>query len=132
MSAKQFAIDLDQWFKDEVEEKIVLVAQKIGMEVLRRVVMKSPVDTGRFRGNWSVAIGSPDGSVKETSDKPGQATITAGSAVITGLSEAQAIYITNNLPYALRIENGWSERQAPAGVVAVTIAEIEAFFARIE
>lgn len=131
MSAKQFAIELDKWFEDEVEEKIVLVAQKIGMEVLRRLIMKSPVNTGRFRGNWSVAIGSPDTSVKASVDKPGQATIAAGSAVINGLSEPQAIWLTNNLPYALRLENGWSQ-QAPAGIVAVTVTEIEAFFARVE
>ena len=131
MNARTFSLDLDKWFKDEVEDKIMLITQKIGIEILRRVVMKSPVKSGRFRGNWSVAIGSPDTSVKNTTDKPGQATIAAGTLVITGLSEVQAIYLTNNLPYALRLENGWSQ-QAPAGVVAVTIAEIEAFFARVE
>lgn len=131
MSAKEFRLGLDRWFKDEVEDRIVLAVQKIGMEALRRVVLKSPVDTGRFRGNWLVAIGSPaDGTVARI-DKTGGDTIRAGSAVITGLSEATAIYLTNNLPYAVALENGHSQ-QAPGGMVAVTMAELEAFFARVE
>ena len=125
-----FSRELDEWYDREVEQRILQLLRLIGMEVLRRLVLKSPVDTGRFRGNWSVAIGAADTSEKDTTDKSGQATIQAGTAVVSGLSKAQAIWLTNNLPYAERIENGWSQ-QAPAGVVAVTIAEIEAFFARV-
>lgn len=131
MSAKAFRLELDRWFKNEVEERIVLVAQKIGMEALRRVVLKSPVDTGRFRGNWLVAIGSPAGGTVARTDKSGGETIREGSSVITGLSEAQAIYLTNNLPYASALENGHS-KQAPGGMVAVTLAELEAFFGRVD
>ncbi|NBT33816.1 MAG: hypothetical protein EBT13_18445 [Rhodobacteraceae bacterium] len=37
------------------------------------------------------------------------------------------IYIQNNLPYANRLENGWSG-QAPQGMVALTVAEVSAAF----
>lgn len=131
MSAKEFRLGLDRWFKYEVEDRIVLAVQKIGMEALRRVVLKSPVDTGRFRGNWLVAIGIPATGTADRVDKGGKATIAAGKAVIEGLTSAQAIYICNNLPYAVALENGHSQ-QAPGGMVAVTLAELEAFFARVE
>jgi len=35
------------------------------------------------------------------------------------------IYLTNNLPYAQRLEEGYSQ-QAPAGMVALTIQEFQA------
>jgi hypothetical protein len=131
MSAKTFSLELDKWFKDEVEDKIVQITRMIGLEVLKRVILKTPVDTGRARGNWFVAIGSPSSAANGNPDKPGQTTIDAGSAVITGLTEAQAVWITNNLPYIGRLENGYSQ-QAPAGMVAVTMAELEAFFAKVQ
>jgi hypothetical protein len=37
----------------------------------------------------------------------------------------QTIYITNSLPYAYRLEyEGWSKVKTPAGMVRVTLAEL--------
>lgn len=131
MNARTFTLELEKWFKDEVEDRIVLITRMIGLEVLKRVILKTPVDTGRARGNWFVAIGAPDTRVTDNTDKTGAATINSGQAVITGLTQAQAVYITNNLPYIGRLENGHSQ-QAPAGMVAVTMAELEAFFSKVK
>lgn len=130
-NAKQFAIELDQEFREKVEGRLLEVTQKIGMEVLSRVVLKSPVDTGRFRGNWTVSLNSPDLTVTEGVDPSGGATIARGSSVITGMEEPEVIWVANSLPYAWRLETGWS-KQAPQGMVGVTVAEIEAMFNRVE
>lgn len=129
-SAREFAIELDREFEKEVEGKLLQVVQKIGLETLARVVMKSPVDTGRFRGNWNVSINSADYSTSAKVDPLGPATIATGQTPILGLPEPEVIWISNGLPYANRLENGWS-KQAPAGMVAVTVAEIETMFARM-
>lgn len=129
-NARRFQIELDREFREKVEDQLLLVVQKIGMELLSRVVLKSPVDTGRFRGNWNVAIQAPDISTTDAVDKSGGPTITRGSSVITGLQEPQVIWVSNNLPYAQRLEDGWSG-QAPQGMVAVSVAEIETMFARV-
>jgi hypothetical protein len=34
-------------------------------------------------------------------------------------------FLTNNLPYALRLEYGWSKNQAPAGMVGLAVAEFQ-------
>lgn len=111
--------DLDRFLADAVLQ----VQQKVAMELLSRVVMKSPVDTGRFRGNWTISLNAPDLSVTDGVDPSGGATITRGSSVITGMREPQVIYVSNNLPYAQRLEEG-SSKQAPAGMVAVTLNEL--------
>jgi hypothetical protein len=36
----------------------------------------------------------------------------------------EIIYLTNSLPYARRLEYGWS-KQAPAGMVRITVANFE-------
>ncbi|NML04272.1 HK97 gp10 family phage protein [Sphingomonas sp. G-3-2-10] len=41
-------------FNKLIEEKVVHVAQKITTDVHRNVVIGSPVDTGTFRGAWTV------------------------------------------------------------------------------
>jgi len=129
-NAREFSISLDKWFEDEVEGRLLQVTRMIGIEVLKRVILKTPVDTGRARGNWFVSIGAASDAADGAEDKSGQRSINAGSAVITGLTKAQSIYLVNNLPYIGALENGHSS-QAPVGMVAVTIAEIEAFFAKV-
>jgi hypothetical protein len=130
-NAARFKIELEDEFDHIMEEVLPLVLQKIAMETLSRVVLRSPVDTGRFRGNWTVSVGGPSDETLDVFDKSGGPTIARGSAAVTGVEGLQVVWIQNNLPYANRLENGWS-KQAPAGMVALTVAEIETMFERVE
>lgn len=124
MNAAEFAIALDQFYQDEVEGAIQLIAQKLMMESLSRVVYRSPVDTGRFRGNWTVSLDGPQSGTREVEDTNGGATVAAGSAVAQQAKAFQTIYMQNNLPYGPRLEGGWS-RQAPGGFLAITFKELQ-------
>ena len=80
---------------------------------------------GRFRGNWQVTFNQP--AVGETGviDKEGGKTKSVGNAVISAYNEtAQSIWMTNNVPYATRLEYGHS-KQAPNGMVRITAAEFQ-------
>lgn len=129
--ARDFAIELDREFQEEVGDKVVQVVQKIALETLSRVVLKTPVDSGRARGSWTVSIDIPSDDVPERLDPSGSQAINAGTSVITGLRDLNSVWVQSNLPYIGRLENGWSA-QAPSGMVAVTLVEIEAMFARID
>lgn len=100
------------------------------LELTVRFVMRSPVDTGQFRGNWQLGDGRPDTRTDSEFDKQalGAAPSTTSYArwqdqlegAIAGYS---IVYITNSLPYARRLEyDGWS-KQAPAGMVGITLVE---------
>lgn len=125
MTAKQFTLQLNKEIAD-TEEKIEDAISLIAMDSLRGVVMKSPVDTGRFRGNWIVSKNAFNPKSSEVTDKNGGQTITKGSGVIDTfkVDTDSRIIIQNNLPYANRLENGWS-KQAPNGMVALTVAEMQ-------
>lgn len=102
-------------FADQVDEEVARRVRVIAMAMLNEVVLRSPVDTGRFRGNNIVSIGAPVYAQTDKVDTSGGATISAGVAELSGLEPFTVVYIQNNLPYAERLENGHS-KQAPSGI----------------
>lgn len=101
-----------------------------------QIIKASPVDTGRFRGNWFASGLSPSSKVTESKDENGNATVENMTEVVIRVKDWHQFFLTNNLPYAEVIEyggfntktgqsrktiNGYS-RQAPTGVVRNAIA----------
>lgn len=121
MSLGNFQLDI-QRFVDKANGNVDLVVRKVSLDLFRRVIMKSPVDTGRFKGNWQVAIGSIPSGTLVVDDKSGNATISRVTAATLGLHAGQVIYLVNNLAYARALEYGWS-KQAPAGMVRLSVSE---------
>ena len=125
----QFANDLAK-FEAKTSEKLDLAVRKIALELFSRIIMRTPVDTGRARANWQVAIGTIPSGTLELNDKSGQATINKVQAASMGLVAGDVIYLTNNLPYAVPLEEGYSQ-QAPAGMVALTVQDFQSVVAQI-
>ncbi|WP_116654422.1 HK97 gp10 family phage protein [Pelagibacterium sediminicola] len=107
-------------FARKTEAKIETAIRKIALDVFSEVILKSPVDTGRFRGNWQVAIGDVPTGTLEVEDKTGTVTIGKVQAEVLNLKAGDTIYLVNNLPYALPLEYGHSG-QAPEGMVRITV-----------
>lgn len=106
------------------------VGRKVALELFGRVILKTPVDTGRARANWQVTIGTTANGTVEIDDKSGGATMSAATAASAGFNAGDTIYLTNNLPYILKLEEG-SSQQAPAGMVALTVQEFAAIVKQI-
>lgn len=177
----EFATQI-QSFRDTAEKRATLAVRKIGLEILTRVVQRSPVGNpelwaanqvaasynhevnvrnaelradpanltkagrlrpgkkvkdgmtikappgyvgGRFRGNWTVTVGSPSTGTLDRIDPSGNEAIAAARAALQSLIVGTPIFIGNNLPYGPRLEyESWS-KQAPAGFVRITIAEFQ-------
>ena len=97
----------------------------LAMKVFSRVILRTPVDTGRARGNWQCTMGSPADGVLDAEDKTGAEAIARARDVSVGIgTDDRSIFLTNNLPYIEALENGHSG-QAPQGMVAITVAEFE-------
>ena len=105
------------------KERVDQVVRIATMHLFSQVVLRSPVDTGRFRANWNFSINSPDTSSSETTDKA-RGSQQAMKALQYGAG--QIVYLTNALPYARRLEHGWS-KQAPNGMVKVSAVEFTRF-----
>lgn len=105
-------------FAGVVEEALTQRVRVIALAMLNEIVLRSPVDTGRFRGNNIVSIGAPVYTTTENLDKSGGETIQRGLSVMSGLEPYTQVFIQNNLPYAQALEDGHS-KQAPAGIYRV-------------
>jgi hypothetical protein len=115
-------------FVAQIESDLTKQTRIIAMALLGEIVARSPVDTGRFRGNTTVSIGSPVYSNGANVDPSGSGTLSAGNAVLAGLKPYTIIYIQNNLPYAEKLENGHS-KQAPNGVFGLAFTGVAAAYA---
>jgi len=89
-----FSGDVNKFIK-KAEARSLAIFRAVSLEMFSRIVVRTPVDTGRLRGHWQI---SPN--------------------IMLG----KKTYISNNLPYAIPIEDGHS-KQAPTGMVKVTVAE---------
>jgi hypothetical protein len=125
MSAREFALDLRR-FGDLTEEKATMIFRKIALDLDTRIVLSTPVDTGRARGNWFPSINTPSNAVNPTaSDRSGSGAINAAAGLIGRAEIGTVIWFTNNLPYILPLENGWSG-QAPTGMVDINLNAVQA------
>lgn len=102
------------------------VVRKVMIETFTKVVLKSPVDTGRFRANWNCAVSNFDASTSEATDKGGRSSISKITTKVAATKiDGAPVYLTNSLPYAKRLEEGYS-KQAPSGMVKLSLLEITA------
>lgn len=101
-------------------DKVDVVVRKTAFELQGMMIDTSPVRTGRFRSNWAVGLGAINTSADAAPDKTGDSAKGRAQAALQGWQPGQTIYLSNSVPYALRLERGWSQ-QAPSGVVRLTV-----------
>jgi hypothetical protein len=91
-----------------------------------RIIKRTPVDEGTLRGNWQPSIDRPVNTTINRTDKAGQAVSADIRREGQRLNIGAVFYMTNNLPYAARIEfDGWST-QASAGMMRIEVLETAA------
>ena len=111
-------------FVEQTKEAIDDVFRELVIESGTSVIRLSPVDTGRFKGNWQFTVGAPSNQSIDTFDKAGHETIATLVAEVSKLEAGQVAYIVNNLVYGVPLEYGHSD-QAPAGMVQITLARFQ-------
>lgn len=109
----------------ELDQKASDAAVEAATAIVKDLVTVTPVDTSQALSNWQVGLGEPPagkvapyfpGLGGSTADKSAAAALRAAIAVLQKKKPGVTIFITNNLPYIRRLNEGYS-RQAPAGFV---------------
>jgi len=142
-----FSLDLAK-FAEKTKRTTTQAYGQICLELATRMTMRSPVDTGMFRGNWQMGDGGIDSRKDSPVDKqplgaaPSAGSFTRWQDQLEGIRAGYSIvYITNSLPYARHLEyglygnpqgsangsktTGGFSKQAPAGIVRVTLVEYQ-------
>jgi hypothetical protein len=124
-----FADDIRK-FQQKTNLSMDLIVRKVTIDITTALVRMSPVDTGRFRGNWMIGVGSPDVSTIDAVDKDGSTTVARITTAAGSLEAGGVVYITNSLPYARRLEYGWSKQApSPPGIVRLTVQRYSEYIA---
>jgi hypothetical protein len=139
MSTGSFALSLAKFAekaKARADEVVGLTVTKIAAELNERSpvgdgtywITKPPKGYvgGRFRANWQLGVDFIPTGVIEATDRSGDRTQGNIIASVPADAAGKVYFLCNNLPYARRIEDGWS-RQAPVGVVGLTVIKFQNF-----
>jgi len=118
-----FSADLGK-FSARAKGGIDTATRQATVLLAQGVIMKSPVDTGRFRANWQFSAAGIQRATSMAVDPGGQVTLHRLVAEIRQTGSGGVTYLSNSLPYAVRLENGWS-KQAPQGMVRLTVQEFQ-------
>ena len=110
-----FTLDLTR-FAQKADADMTAVVQKVAMEAFKRVIFRTPVDTGRARANWGCTIGKPrTGMQVESTDKSGAATTAAMVATVQGIKGDGSVFLVNYVPYINELEKGSSQKSSQSG-----------------
>lgn len=124
-SGRKWAMDIGKTLKKRRDGLDTLV-RLTAVDMFSTVVDMSPVREGRFINSWAVGINSQPTGGEASADPdvvhpPKPVVIERVTGECAPVKAGDTIYLTNNLPYAERLENeGWSD-QAPDGMVGVTV-----------
>jgi hypothetical protein len=125
----QWSVPFDKIAK-KIGGDLLDVVKESSLFIFSRIILLSPVDTGRFRANWICSLDQPIDATREEEDKSGSITIERADKVISSMLISQKVFLVNNLPYAYRLEHGWSQ-QAPRGMVEVAAQDFQGTVKRI-
>jgi len=125
----EFGDQVAKW-TNKTRNKLDLGLRKVTLEMFSEVILMSPVDTGLFRSNWLPSIGRPEAGTVDIADPSGSVSIGRVQGMVQGVEGGTVVYLVNNLPYAERLENGWSN-QAPQGMVALAVQRWQPMVAKM-
>lgn len=153
LNLEEFAAKTRRWCENAPAEAVKKAMRLIALEALRRIVLRTPVDTGRARGNWQISIGGLKRAVLESESRGAGNVIDRESAKFKGIEPFDVVYVENSLPYIEVLEFGGFEPsdpgpsndprpsrrgrvlvqggfsvQAPQGMISVTFEELQQIF----
>lgn len=121
-----FSVDVSKW-AEKTGEDMSEANGNIIMALFTGVILDTPVLEGRLRNNWIPTEGKPSSTTLDAPDPSGGAAIARAQKAVNIMDKEKefSVYLTNNLPYAHRIEyDGWSHTKAPAGMVRKNLNRI--------
>ena len=118
-----FALDVSK-FVEKAKKNPEKVMRQVSIKLFSAIIKASPVDTGRFRMNWMASGGTPTSGVTDATDKSGITATGNATSFVLKAADWREFTLTNNLPYAQRLEYGWSQ-QAPQGFVRVNVSRFQ-------
>lgn len=117
----QFVLDISRFVEKQKLDANDVVRGSL-YQLFSRIIDKTPVDTGRAKGNWIATIGEPSNAKTGVLDPKGEKSKDR-VAVALGkfdIYRDKKLFFSNTLPYIVMLEFGWSQ-QSPIGMVRLAL-----------
>ncbi len=107
--------------------------QQVIAETFKRIVQRTPVDTGRAIGNWQISLGGPAMAslLVAVEDEDGQETLAREFPKLENIPLFSLVHITNNLEYISYLEYDKRSPKHPEGMVEITLTEMALWLSSI-
>lgn len=119
----KFSLDV-RAFAEKAKKNPETVMRNVSLKLFSAIIKASPVDTGRFRMNWQATGPTPATGIVNGVDPSGSKAINLMAEFVSNAPDWKTFTLTNNLPYAQRLEYGWSN-QAATGIVRVNVLRLQ-------
>ena len=119
-----FASDLERFRKKATTRTETLIRATV-LNVMSNIIRRTPVDTGYLRANWQANLNAiPSSSyVFEGKKKPIAQTVESAADAVGNMGIGDTVFFVNDAPYAVAIEMGHSRKQAPVGMMRISVME---------
>jgi len=109
--------------------KLDKALQATAVETIGRMIDRTPVDTGAAKYHWFVRAQPDERFDKSRTDPSGQQPKQRARRDVKQMRIGFILWLVNSAPYMTYLERG-SSKQAPAGVVAITLVEVPVLWRR--
>jgi len=117
--------------EEKINKAIDKTLRSVATELFGEIIRRTPVDSGRLRGNWQININTPLLNEIARVDPAGAQTISFETSKLGKFTtDHKSIWFSNNLPYATIIEDGGINRR-PFGMVKTTLTDFKPAIDRI-
>lgn len=127
MSGSSFSEQI-RAFAKKVQGRSDATVRVAALDLASRIIDRTPVKTGRAKANWRVTLENPANSSLLDTDPGGGSTFAKAASTLGRARYIQNVYIANNVEYIVGLEYGKS-KQAPAGMVRISVAEWDSIVA---
>lgn len=146
-NVKEFNADVQRIAKEMTGPILIEFQRRISLDAFARIINKTPVGDpsfwisdpppgyvgGHARGNWQLTVGMAEqGEIDGVAVLPADQ-LGAAAARLQAMEAYAVVYITNNVAYISYLNDGTaSPRQAPQGMVEVSLEEVRQIWARVQ
>ena len=114
--------------RKEIEAITAEETSKLALELIDGLITKTPIDTGRAKGNWYLGVGKPinlaEGGRRQAEARTeAKEAIIAFESIVNNTGNIPVLFINNNLPYINKLNEG-SSQQAPSKFIETEILRV--------
>lgn len=109
----------------KTERALDRTVRNVTLSLFGDIIKGTPRDTGRASGNWQTSVSEAATGVLERDDDQNRTESTLELIQNTPEKAGGKTYMTNNLPYIRRLEEGWSDQSAPGAMVRANFQRVQ-------